>query len=155
MSIGSVAAPLHGKTFSDWVIRCEKPVDDGVERPQSRDECFMAQNLVLRDGNQRVLLFAVAHSPGKGPVAIVTMPLGIALPPGITIQVDGGKTLQFEIERCVKDGCKAAFPLDDQMVRSFKRGLVAEVVIRDAARRPVAIPVSLKGFTAALKELGG
>ena len=70
-----------------------------------------------------------------------------------TIQVDDGEIHSFEIERCLQSGCKAGFPLAEDMVRSFKRGLVAEVVMRDASRRPITIPVSLRGFTAAYQAL--
>ncbi|MFT5391776.1 MAG: invasion protein IalB, partial [Gammaproteobacteria bacterium] len=46
------ATPEDGKTYTDWVIRCETPSDEAVER------CFIVQNLVLKDQNQRVLLIA-------------------------------------------------------------------------------------------------
>ncbi|MCH9674034.1 MAG: invasion associated locus B family protein [Gammaproteobacteria bacterium] len=150
LSSFGVAAQSESDAFKDWVKRC----DAGAEKTQGdATGCYIAQNLVIKEGNQRILLFTVAKPPGKGPVAILTFPLGIALPPGVVITVDGGQPQRFEIERCLQSGCKSAFPLDEEMIRAFKRGLVAEVVIRDAARSPVTIPVSLQGFTAAFASL--
>jgi invasion protein IalB len=142
------AAPEDGKTYKDWVIRCETPTGEAAER------CFIVQNLVLKDQNQRVLLVAITYTAGKpNPVAVLTLPLGISLPPGITLRIDGGEPHRFAIERCVANGCKVGFILTRALLARFKAGLKAEILVHDASRSPINLPVSLRGFTAALAAI--
>ncbi len=43
--------------------------------------------------------------------------------------------------------------LDDELVNSFKAGLVGQVTFHDGTDRAVSVDFSLKGFTAGFKEL--
>jgi invasion protein IalB len=145
----ALAAPEAGKAFQDWVTRCERAAgDDG------REQCFIVQNLVLKEGNQRVMLIAVAFPPDEpDPVAVLTLPLGISLPPGVRLRIDGGEEHLFAVDRCIASGCKVGFVLSGELLGAFKRGLQAVVTIHDGGRQPITLPVSLRGFTAALRSL--
>ncbi|MGH8650730.1 MAG: invasion associated locus B family protein [Gammaproteobacteria bacterium] len=146
--VGS-AKPKDGEVHGNWTVRCEK------QGNAAEEQCFIFQNLVLREGGQRVLHIAVGFLAKESePIALVTMPLGISLPPGVSIVVDqGGPTSKFPIERCEPKGCRGGMKLDTRMVDALKKGKEATVTFHDAARQPVKVPISLKGFSAGLTAL--
>ncbi len=142
------ARPVNGKSYENWTVRCEVPKDG------KQEQCFIFQNLVLKEGGQRVLHMAIGYIPGRDePVALITMPLGISLPPGGRIVIDDGEPIRFQIERCEPVGCRAGLTLKDKLLTAFKKGLKATITFMDGSRRPIDVPLSLKGFTAGLKAL--
>lgn len=142
------AGPEHGQTFKNWTTRCEQSPDTSVER------CFIFQNLVLKESGRRLVHMAVGYLAANGEAAaVITMPLGISLPPGATISVDGGMPEAIVIERCDANGCVGAVALSDQLVAALKRGREAHISFHDASRRRIAVPVSLLGFTAGFNSL--
>ncbi|RME35726.1 MAG: invasion associated locus B family protein [Gammaproteobacteria bacterium] len=145
---GAEARPENGKSFKNWTVRCEKAKEAETET------CYIFQNLVLKEGGQRVLHIAVGYLPQREePVALLTLPLGISLPPGGTLQVDDNEPVRFQIERCEPNGCRAGLILKPELLEQFRKGMNAQVTFHDAARRPVSVPVSLQGFTAGLASL--
>ena len=137
------AESKSGQTFKDWRLQCDVPPEGSEER------CFMVQNLVMREGGQRLLNVAVGYlAETETPAIIFTLPLGVSLPPGVSLQVDEGETKKFPVERCTENGCIAGLALDDASLATFKEGIKANVTFSDGARRPVTVPVSLKGFSA-------
>ncbi len=144
----SVARPENGKAFKNWTVRCEKA------KEAEEETCYIFQNLVLKEGGQRVLHIAVGYLPDREePVALLTLPLGISLPPGGTLQVDDNEPVRFQIERCEPNGCRAGLILRPELLQQFKKGMKAQVTFHDAGRRPISVPVSLQGFTAGLASL--
>ncbi len=142
------AAPTHGETFKDWTTYCEKNEAQGTE------QCFSVQNITLTETQQRLLNVAVGHQPQSGqPIVILTLPLGISLPPGVKVQVDKGEAFTFPVERCDSSGCIAVFPLQAGLLTALKRGSQAVVTFFDATRKGIGVPVSLSGFTAGYKAL--
>jgi len=147
-ALGAPAAIEDGQTFDNWTVGCE-PVE--AER---RRQCFIYQNLVLREGGQRVLHVAIGYLPDDDtPIGLVTLPLGISLPPGASVRVDEAEPLRFPIERCEPNGCRAGFRLEPELLEAFKKGEEARVTFHDASRQPVTVPLSLQGFTAGLRAL--
>ena len=57
------------------------------------------------------------------------------------------------IEICGPKGCRVRFSFDDNLMNLFKRGNAAKVTFFGGDQKPIRIPVSLKGFTAALTEV--
>jgi len=147
---GRVAAEEVQATYGSWNLRCEPmPEDDG-----SGDQCFIFQNLVLKRGGQRVFNMAVGFiDDSPDPIALVTLPLGISLPPGATLSVDDEREVRFPIERCMPAGCRAGVTLAPELVAALERGREASVNFFDGARQPVSVKLSLDGFEAALAEL--
>lgn len=145
--------PLHGKRFKDWTLRCEVvPVDDAGQTAQ---QCHMFQDWQHEERQLRILHIAIAY-PRQQPdqaVAVLTTPLGVYLPAGIQMQIDDGKPQKFVIERCEPVGCKTGFPLDETLLNALRRGAKANVSFADMRRQPLTVPVSLNGFTAALRAL--
>lgn len=148
MPVESIAGPENGKAYENWTIRCDN------KNAAKEERCYIFQNLVLREGGQRVLHIAIGYLPDtEQPVALLTLPLGISLPPGARIQIDSNEALRFNIERCETNGCRAGFSLNEDILNQFRKGLEARIVFHDGARRPISVPLSLRGFTAGLSAL--
>jgi len=148
-TIGSLEArPEHGQVFKDWTARCEQAPGTSLPR------CFIFQNLVLKESGQRLVHMAVGYLAGQNQAAaIVTMPLGISLPAGAAISVDGGDPLDMVIERCDTNGCVGAVTLSAAFLAQLKRGREARIGFHDGTRRRIDVPVSLLGFTAGFNSL--
>jgi invasion protein IalB len=147
--------PPEPQVFQDWRVQCENA---GGAQSKAGDgqskHCYMFQSLLLRESGQRLLLFAITTETKDGmPMALVRVPLGVLLPPGLNLQVDDGASKRLPYARCHQQGCDVQFELDKTLMSAMKAGLKAEVTFVDPRRQPVTVPLSLKGFTAALNAL--
>lgn len=140
-------APVTEERHGLWTVRCE-----GADT-QARG-CIMFQNLVLKTGGQPVLQFAVGYAPADGaPTVILSLPLGISLPPGITMSIDDGKPANFPVERCEPDGCQAGMKLRDATIARLSAGRELTITFHDGERTPITVPLSLEGFGAGFAAL--
>lgn len=131
-----------------WRSRCEET------KGKVEGGCFIYQDLVLRQGGQRVLQFAAGFAASTpDPIALISLPLGISLPPGVSLQVDDGKSTTIMVERCEPTGCRAGLKLAPAMLRELEAGRSLKVTFHDAERKPIEMQVELAGFTAALGEI--
>ena len=137
----------HGKIHDTWGVRCNTPTGAPAA-------CQIFQNIVVKDSRQPILNFAISFADdAKTAVGIFVMPLGIYLPPGLTLQVDDGQIYEMAIEICGLKGCRVRFGFDENLMNLFKRGKAARITFSGGDQKPIRIPVSLKGFTAALNDL--
>lgn len=146
----SQAAPQDGQQFGDWKVRCEQ----NPNNPQVPN-CFIFQSVVENQSNQTILAFLVALSPDAQEArAIFIAPLGVDLRAGLQLQVDDGTPTSHGFTMCLRDGCQAHVRLDDVMLDRFKRGLKGTISYLALPNgRNMRLPISFKGFTAALNSL--
>lgn len=144
----SLSAALTETKFDAWTLRCE-------EASEAR-QCIMLQNLVLIGGGEPVLHFSIGLAPSGGtPTALISLPLGISLPPGVSVRIDDGKSANFPVERCEPDGCQAGMHLRDATVDQLKHGNKLEITFFDGERQPIVVEVPLAGFAAAFVAMQG
>lgn len=142
------AEPVSEDAYGSWTLRCE---DARESRSQA---CIMFQNLVLRAGGQPVLQFAIGIAPDADtPTVLLSLPLGIALPPGVTMQIDERAPATFPVERCEPDGCRAGMRLRSVTVAQLSAGRQLTITFYDGERQPIRVPLSLDGFDAAFAAL--
>ena len=79
---------------------------------------------------------------------IITVPLGVTLPPGINVQIDGQQIGRAPFFQCTVNGCQSRVPLEDALLATMKSGQGGVVTFRDAQGRDVPLAFSLRGFTA-------
>ena len=143
------AQAQDGQQFQDWAVRCE-------QNPQNAAQsgCFILHQVINNQNNKPVMVMAIGYvRDGEPPVAIITVPLGVRLPPGVMIQIDQKPAENYSFERCLPDGCQIQVRMTDTQVTSFKSGNTGKVLVQDTGGQNRAIPFSLKGFTAALTSL--
>lgn len=141
LACNATYAVEDGDSFGNWLVRCG-PDDNDAEKG-----CFLFQNLVLKEGGQRVLQVAVGFvDNAPDPIALLSLPLGISLPPGAKISIDGKQSYDMQIERCEANGCRAGLKLSASLLERFLSGESLSVLFHDAQRRPIEVPLSLDGF---------
>ncbi len=137
----------------DWQIICAR-LDDG-----SGEYCEMYQ--LLREPNgQPVAEISIAALAETGDIvagATITTPLETFLPAGLGFRLSA-ESEQMRIEPfrvCTVVGCIVRMGLTAEEVRALERGSDAFITIVPfvAPDQPVDVAVSLRGFTAAMRDL--
>lgn len=114
--------------------------------------CQMVQSVSVSDGGRAVFLLSISpgHDAGAN-YAVVTVPVGVYLAPGIEIRVDRRRAFKVLYEICDRTGCHAGFKLSGPVLRAFRNGMDAKVRVWTAKTQAVEFAVSLRGFSAAYR----
>lgn len=136
--------PSAAEVFQDWELVCNSQ--------NSENTCRLQQAQAVNGGKDVVFLFNVI-SQGKANVGLISTPLEVYLPAGISLRVDKGKTRQAAFETCNLSGCHAGFQLDAQLLSALKSGAVLTATLMDTKSTKIDVAVSLKGFSAGLNAL--
>jgi invasion protein IalB len=125
-----------------WFKACSKQEDVDI--------CNV-QNITVASTGQMVTGVSMIELKGKvnRKVFQVSVPSGRLVPPGIGLQIDGGKAQKLDYVICFPDRCVAEAALTDQLVASFKKGQEITLTSVNFQNQPNPIKVSLKGFTGA------
>ena len=125
-----------------WFKACTKQ--------QDIDICNV-QNIMTAQTGQLVTGVSLIELKGKinRKVFQVTVPTGRLVPPGIGMQIDGGKAQKLDYAICFPDRCIAELPLTDQLVASLKKGSTITLTSINFQNQPNPIKVTLEGFTGA------
>lgn len=139
-------------THGDWEIRCRGKV------------CVMTQT--FKDKQNRPVV-AVSITRLKEPVKTkddktvvagirVVTPLNVLLPRGLGLQIDEGKRRWVPFLVCTQIGCISESTLEAEVLKELEAGGVAQFLTAVPTREGIRLagsPISLKGFTAAFKDL--
>ena len=136
------------KTIGDWMVRCF-PVANA-------NPCDMFQERIAQQSQQRVLTFSMAYVPSMDRYILqMTVPLDVAIQKGLTLKVDGYTSPVMKFRMCNREGCFVQMAPDKAVVEALTRatGPNATLSIVADGGKPVALPLSLKGFTAAHDDM--
>ena len=124
-----------------WSIICDTPPG------ASSEQCAMMQNVVAEDrpevGLSVVVLKTADH---KAQILRVLAPLGVLLPNGLGLKVDGKDIGRAYFVRCFQDGCYAEVILEKQLLDTLSHGKSATFIVFQTPEQGIGIPVDLKGF---------
>ena len=138
------SAQQSGKVRSShgaWSILCDTPAG------ASSEQCALIQNVVAADRPEMGLSVVVLKTAdNKAKILRVLAPLGVLLPNGLGLNVDGKDIGRAYFVRCFEDGCYAEVILDDQLVQTFKTGKAATFIVFQTPEEGIGIPVELGGF---------
>jgi invasion protein IalB len=125
-----------------WFKTCTKQDDS--------DLCVV-QNVILAQNGQLITAVGLISLEGKvnRKILQVSVPTARLVPPGIVMQIDGGKGQKLDYSVCLPDKCTAEIPLSDAMIASLKKGNEVVFTSMNFRRAPNPIKVSLNGFTGA------
>ena len=143
--------PEGVEKFKDWIKECEKLKDpDGKEI----ELCQISQTLTNTEINQPMLKVAAGYVPSKkDAVMIITLPLGVILPPGVQLTVGEGKAARVPITTCLPQGCQAGVQLDKEFTERLKKGTKLIVTFLGPDGKQINAPISLSGFTAGIDSI--
>ncbi|KAF0279869.1 hypothetical protein BA897_03765 [Spiribacter roseus] len=135
----------------DWIVRCQPAPEDAFG---AGEFCEMYQQVSEQENDQTVLEAVIGFPPDSDrPVALFNLPLGMLLPPGVALSIDGGEAERFAVQICLQAGCRTSIELGDDLLSRMRAGERATLTIADPQNREVEIPLSLLGFSASLDTL--
>ena len=128
-----------------WTVRCNKGADQ---------ECEMFQRLIEKESGKRFIELAIGY-PGDSDVArgVFILPLGLIVNEEVTFQIDDGPLYSFKVRYCLPDGCYAFIDLNDKVLADMKKGLKIELALKSYDGKNMRFPLSLVGFSKALKRV--
>ena len=127
--------------FGPWSILCSTPPGATAE------QCALMQNVVAEDRPELGLSVIVFRSAdNKAEILRVLTPLGILLPNGLGLFIDGKDIGKAYFARCFEDGCYAEVILEKQLLDQLKVGKEAVFIVFQTPEEGIGIPVDLSGF---------
>lgn len=145
-----LASPAAAKeTAPLWHKTCAKA--------GGKTDCFVEQFTMIRNHGRTVPILHTRmdfDGAGKDKARILlTTPLGVLLPAGLHLSIDGGKPFALPFDRCDRYGCTAIANLNQSATLKLERGRT--LMVRFVVTPKVApdIPVRLQGLAAALRSL--
>ncbi len=132
----------------DWQIVC-KPPPPGA----SNEVCAIVQSVTAEDRNNVGLTVYFQRFSDGTQVLRVFAPLGVLLPPGLGLKIDGQDVGNAPFLRCHSFACYAQVTVDKTLVDKLSKGKTAIFIIFQTEEAGIGIPISLSGFQDALKKL--
>lgn len=127
--------------YGDWQMSCDTPPGASFE------QCAIIQNVVAEDqANVGLSVIVLRTADREARLLRVLAPLGVLLPNGLGLNVDGTDMGRVAFVRCLPNGCIAEVELDDALVKILSEGTNAIFVVFKTPEEGVGIPVSLAGF---------
>lgn len=129
--------------FDNWQYNCEGGV------------CQAVLTLADNKTNERLVSWSFVYDPPNDRLsAVITLPLGVALPVGLGVQLGDDQNLTWPFQVCDAEGCRAVAVIDE--VTEAALGEAEEVQIRFVpygAKGAVAVPIPMQGFEEAKEKL--
>lgn len=124
-----------------WSVICDKPAGASTE------QCALMQNVIAEDRPEVGLSVVVLKTADrKSRILRVLAPLGVLLPNGLGLNVDGKDIGRAYFVRCFSDGCYAEVVLEDELLKTLRSGAQATFIVFQTPEEGIGIPVDLKGF---------
>jgi invasion protein IalB len=141
---GSIVKGTHGA----WQVSCRTP-------PGAKEEkCALVQSVTAEDRPNVGLTVVFYKAIGEDKKLLrVVVPLGVLLPTGLGLKIDGQDVGNAPFLKCGKRGCVAEVVLQDEVIAKMKKGQTAMFIIFDTPEAGIGIPVALQGFGDALANL--
>ncbi len=102
-------------THGAWSVICDTPAG------ASEEQCALMQNVIADDRPEVGLSVVVLKTADrKSRILRVLAPLGVLLPNGLGLNVDGKDIGRAYFVRCFSDGCYAEVVLQDDLLKTLR-----------------------------------
>jgi invasion protein IalB len=127
--------------YGDWQMSCDTPPGASFE------QCAIVQNVTAEDQpNVGLSVIVLKTADREAQLLRVLAPLGVLLPNGLGLNIDGEDQGRVAFVRCLPNGCIAEVLLDDELISTLSEGENAIFVVFRTPEEGIGIPVSLEGF---------
>jgi invasion protein IalB len=130
------------------------PVPKAATTPVGKTKiCEMVQTFTFRQTGGQLAKIAIGKLPGEDkPKAVLQTPVGVFLTPGVTIKLDEKTEFKGSFVRCTAANCLADIELPKDAEATFATAKAATLTFMNAARQPITLSMSLRGFDGAFKS---
>ena len=151
-------APEVISKHGDWTVQCETVPAQGDANGGAAGEksCGMVQTArdTQRPNITLTLILVSTEQNGKRVTMMRVMaPIGVFLPTGVALEIDGAAVGRVPFTRCLPQLCMAFAEARDETLDKMKKGAKANFIIYEAPGVGITLPISLNGFTAALNAV--
>lgn len=127
--------------YGDWQMSCD------MVPGASEEQCALIQNVTAEDQPDVALSVIVLKTADRQARLLrVLAPLGVLLPNGLGLNIDGEDQGRVAFLRCLPNGCVAEVVLDDALIAKLSEGENGIFIIFRTPEEGIGIPVSLAGF---------
>jgi len=134
--------------YGDWQMSCDTPPGASFE------QCALIQNVTAEDQpNVGLSVIVLKTADQQARLLRVLAPLGVLLPNGLGLNIDGTDLGRVAFVRCLPNGCVAEVVMDDALLETLSSGSNAIFVVFKTPEEGVGIPVSLNGFGDGFRQL--
>ncbi|PRX11767.1 UNVERIFIED_ORG: invasion protein IalB [Martelella mediterranea] len=125
-----------------WSMICDQPPGATLE------QCALMQNVIADDRPEIGLSIAVLKTADRQATLLrILSPLGVFLPEGMGLFVDGVNIGKASFSRCYLDGCYVEVDIDDDLMNILRAGKEAVFTLNFSIDQDtIGIPVDLSGF---------
>ena len=156
---GAGAAPATEvvSTHGSWKIQCEVNQKAAATEGQTEcRQCGMVQG-TKNEKNPKATLTLVIIKVKQGDKQLnmmrVIVPIGVFLPTGVALEIDGAAVGRVPFTRCMPQICMAFAEASPDTLAKMKKGNEANFIIYEAPGIGLPMKMNLEGFSAALEEL--
>ena len=143
--------PIDGEVkaqFGDWQVVCREPP------PGSKKAvCALVQSVTAEDRNNVGLTVYFQKFSNGTQVLRVFAPLGVLLPPGLGLKIDGQDVGHAPFLRCHTFACYAQVVVEEELIKRLSSGKTAIFIIFQTEEAGIGIPISLAGFEKGIASL--
>lgn len=148
ISSAALAQGVVRSEHGDWQLSCDTPPGASFE------QCAIIQNVTAEDQpNVGLSVIVLKTADQQSRLLRVLVPLGVLLPNGLGLNVDGTDMGRVAFVRCLPNGCIAEVIMDDDLLSVLESGETAIFVVFKTPEEGIGIPVSLNGFTEGFEAL--
>ena len=142
-------------THGAWQIQCTAmPAASGEQA--GKKACGMVQ-LTRSEKNAKIVLSLIVQKSKQGDKEQTTMrvlvPIGVYLPTGVALEIDGAAIGRAPFVRCRPQICEAFADVSADSIAKMKKGTSANFIVYEAPGLGIPLKISLEGFSAALDNL--
>lgn len=116
--------------------------------------CSLEQRLIIQETGLLFLTVAIHVADADAtPHLTVQTPLGLYLPPGLTLQVEAGAPTTLAIAACDANGCHARTSLADPFLADLQTGRGLRLRLHTTPDQTIDVEIPLAGFTPGLAAI--
>ena len=148
LAVMLLLAPAHAfaqgevkASYGDWDMRCDTPAGS------QNEQCFIMQFVTAADRENVGLSVIVMKTADKqARILRLLAPLGVLLPRGLGLRIDGTDMGTTGFIRCLPNGCLSEVLMDDSLIETLRTGEEAMFIIFQTPEEGIGVPISLDGF---------
>ena len=127
--------------YGAWKLKCAQLAG------AKQDKCALVQDLKLEDRPNMFLTVLIMRSfDSDKKILRIVAPLGVVLPAGLGLRVDGTDVGNVKFLKCWKFGCLAEVIVDDMLVSKLLNGQTASFIVFPTPDSGIGFPAPLAGL---------